>query len=369
MHVYVIGFLLTAVLIYFTNYYRKEAFNHRNSVAYGTYKAKYFIILFITIIPLALISGLRYDVGTDYMYTYYPNFYLILEGKFHYSEFGFTYLNKIIGFFTDDATWLFVITSFIFIYCLIKGILEYSPNVIVSVLVVFLSLIYFTSLNNVRQLIAVAILFLGFKYLIKNDFSHYIIYILLAFLFHVTALIGIVFYIGINLKFIRHKFLTYALIGIIITLLFGSLFPIIIYKTKYAYFLNSYLTNNERTFVNLLYSFTYLVIAYLFLYKSIKKNKMHYALLIFQYLFFIWQLLSFFIPASEVIMRMSQYEIVYQCILIPILIKTQGSLKKNIAPWLVLLFYIITYGIYFYHFIIVQGYHSILPYQSIFIIH
>lgn len=370
MYIYLLGFLLTGIFFYFAHkFYNLNNKNKTiyNSITLNSKYYKYYITFFIlSLLPLGLISGLRYDVGTDYMYTYYPAFYKILDGNFHYSEFGFTLLNKIIGILTNNAIWLFIVTSFIFMYCLLKGIIKYTPNAIISVIVIFLSLIYFTSLNNVRQLVAVAICFLGFKEILRRRFLYYLFYILIAMQFHLTSILMIPVYFLINFKFIQKKFLFWMIVGAIIVCVTSPLFLLIISKTKYEYFFNSYFTNYEKTYINLLYSFVYLVLSYMLLYKSITRNKLNYALLVMQYFFFLLQLLSFFIPASEVILRLSQYFIIYQTILIPILVYTQKETTKNLWGALILLFYISTYFLYFYNFIIVKGYHEILPYRSIF---
>lgn len=370
MLIYIVSFILTAILFYFAQKYYILYSDGKNYLT--TAKCRHYFWLFViffllSLLPIGLVSGLRYNVGTDYMYTYYPSFYLIMNNQFHYTEWGFTALNQIIAYFTADAQWLFIITSFIFVYALLKGIIKYSHNVLISILVVFLSLIYFTSLNNVRQLIAVAICFLGFKEIIKKRFLYYLFYIVLACQFHITALIMILPYFIINnCNFIKKNVILWMTIGVAIVIIISPITLFIIEHTKYAYFLNGVFTNHEKTYTNLLYSFIYLMISYLFLYKTLKTNKINYSLIIFQYAFFLMQILSFIIPASEVILRLSQYFIIFQTLLIPTLVYSQGKLSKSVWPWLVLLFYFCTYFPYFYYFIIVNGYHCVLPYQSIF---
>ena len=71
------------------------------------------IIYYIGIcIPFIIVSGIRYDVGTDYMFRYVPNYISISEGKNVTSlEPIFLLIIKICLIFSNDYALLFIVTS------------------------------------------------------------------------------------------------------------------------------------------------------------------------------------------------------------------------------------------------------------------
>lgn len=149
--------------------------------------------LFIAAIPPFFLSALRYGIGTDYFFTYVPAFNMVLKGSGEYRELGFTLLNKIITMFTSDYQWLFIVTSFLFIYFVYAGIYKLSENYPVSITLLFLSYAYFISLNNVRQSLASAIAFFALSCLKEGNRKNYIILIILAASIHQSAVIYMIF--------------------------------------------------------------------------------------------------------------------------------------------------------------------------------
>lgn len=115
MYIYLISALITGIFLYFSEFFIKE-------------KKKIPKIIICTFFlctcnySLFFVSGFRYGVGTDYFYTYFPRFYQIMGGSNGYTEFLFTGLNKFILLFTDEAQWLFIITSFIFVLFMMLSI-------------------------------------------------------------------------------------------------------------------------------------------------------------------------------------------------------------------------------------------------------
>lgn len=146
---------------------------------------------------LFLVSALRYNVGQDYEHwVEVYNWILNGEPAGNYVEIGYRYLNKLIQlvpFF--NAYVLFFITSAFIIFGF--GYLIYK-NVekkywFLAVFMFICSGIFFASLNLVRQYIAVVITTFGIIFLKKNKYIWFIISIILAALFHTSALVMIVF--------------------------------------------------------------------------------------------------------------------------------------------------------------------------------
>lgn len=170
----------------------------------------------LAILPFIIISGIRYNVGTDYLYRYVPNYNTFASGGTVNSlEPMFKVLIYFCLIFTKDSAMLFIVTSIIIITLVMLNIFKNSKNMILSILIFFCGSFFFESLNLVRQFISMAIIFVSYKLLINNkNKAWWIISILIATLFHSMS---IVFLIAIFLdkEIINTKFLIIAIICII----------------------------------------------------------------------------------------------------------------------------------------------------------
>lgn len=366
-------FLLTYIILskckFNYNYYKKykklliKNSNESYIYKYNCYKISYKILFVLAILPLSILGAIRYGIGTDYFHIYTPMFYMILNGDGGFTEWGFTYLNKFIQIFTDEAQWLFVVTSFIFVIISLKTILKYSNNILISLVVLFLSGIYFWSFNNIRQTIAASIFLASFPYLVKKDTIKFLIFTFIAFMFHYSSLIFIFVYIFVNFKFIRKHSNIIFLLLIVLIPLFSYLFMGIISKTKYEYFISNSEYNNGsvgRTLVVL--NIFYFLISFVILYKDKNKNKFEWVLLSIQFICMFIGILSIFIKISEMMIRLILSFSFYQVLLIPYLFKKARRKYRYlvIGCTLLLLF------IYFFKTIIIGGYYEVIPYKSIF---
>ena len=148
-----------------------------------------------------LVSALRYGLGTDYFYTYIPQFRIIANGGDSYYEFGFFWLNKIVGFFTSNGQWMIAVCSVITIGIMYRQIFRMSKNYALSILLLYLSFVYFVSLNNIRQSLAAVFLLIAIEALIDNKKIKFIILVLLASSIHRVSMIFIILIIADQLSF------------------------------------------------------------------------------------------------------------------------------------------------------------------------
>ncbi len=153
-----------------------------------------FVFVSLSAFPFFIISAIRYGIGTDYFYTYYPWFQRIAHGANNPSyEMGFYYLNVLLSKITENPQWLFVITSFITVFGVYFAAYKTSPNFILSISIFFLSYTYFISLNNVRQSLASALLSIAIVEYWKDNKNQYIVFVILAGLCHQVAFLFFVF--------------------------------------------------------------------------------------------------------------------------------------------------------------------------------
>ena len=160
-------------------------------------KAKY---CFVAILIFACI---RYDVGYDY-HTYVQ---LVLRDADQYVLENVEPLSKIfmdIGFYSHYQVY-FILSSIITLYPLYKIFTKYSINPAYSFLIYFLfPQFYLESQSIVRNAVAFSIVFYASMLLLEKSYAKSLLCVIVAFLFHKSALIGLMIYplywIGFNRK-------------------------------------------------------------------------------------------------------------------------------------------------------------------------
>ena len=155
------------------------------------------VFAFTVAAVLIAVAGLRYRVGTDYM-AYYrtrvTDWQTVWDYLIHFREPGIRLLSKISTMILDDGATLIFICSIIIIGIYSLMIYRYSPMYLVSVLI-FLFLGDWTgSFNGIRQYLAAAVLFGGHRFILKRRCVPYLLTVLLATMFHKSAIVMILPY-------------------------------------------------------------------------------------------------------------------------------------------------------------------------------
>ena len=162
----------------------------------------YHIYFFLSVLFVSLLAGLRdYSVGTDiksygnslffYAYQYRP--FTVYLDRFSHIEplylalvYGSSFLSKephILYFLTGVLVYSFMMAGFVKLRRYISITLSW---------VCYLFLLYGDSYNAMRQTIAIAIGFWGFHFIFEKKYIQLAISIVVAFLFHNTAIIFVV---------------------------------------------------------------------------------------------------------------------------------------------------------------------------------
>nr|WP_222564874.1 EpsG family protein [Lysobacter antarcticus] len=143
---------------------------------------------------VAIFFGLRYDVGTDYLgYAYiFNNIDLdIYRWRF---EPGFTLFASALQALSLEPWVGFLSFSIATIFLVWRGIGLWSDNPPLSIVVLFgLSFLFFFS-NGVRQGLAVVVCVMALPYIIDKDIRRFVGVVLIACMFHYTALVFLVAY-------------------------------------------------------------------------------------------------------------------------------------------------------------------------------
>lgn len=133
-----------------------------------------FVSKAVAILFPAIIAGIRYDVGTDYKGVYEPLFEEILSGetiqRARTFEIGYVLLNRLVIWLGGNFSVLMFLASLLTITPIYIGLSHYKKKICVPLaFFLFMLLFYQKSFNLVRQMMAVAFVFLGFIYLDFKD--------------------------------------------------------------------------------------------------------------------------------------------------------------------------------------------------------
>lgn len=186
------------------------------AMVFSKKKINKWVSIVLVTIPLVIVSGLRWRVGTDFG-TYYATFGEIPNYKFGlffsevYSNFipyerGFSILIWTIGIINKNPQFIMFITSLINIGIVIYTLKKYSDNFSLSIYLYITTMIYYSAFNGIRQWIASVFIFLAYKYLVTRNFKKYLIFIIIASTIHVSALIMIPMYFISNFKPFKKRY-------------------------------------------------------------------------------------------------------------------------------------------------------------------
>ncbi len=188
------------------------------------FKSKNAISVFVII--LILFSGFRYDAGIDYF-----NYENMVYGSYplDYIE-PLSRVSLLISRAYNEAFIFFLLTSLIYIVTTLIAAFRFKSY---SMLFVFLfttfTTSYLTSFGFVRQYVAMGIAFLGFSYLYENKKKMFLMFIALATMFHLSAIIFVVF-IFFNKIFKRKYNLLVFIIFIVLSFFSTKIFTLLVSK-------------------------------------------------------------------------------------------------------------------------------------------
>ena len=129
------------------------------------------------------------------------------------SEVGYTFLNVLISFFTENRYIFILIVTLIIYTCLFISLRKYTENYPLAV-ILFLGLWFFFTFTYLRQVLGATIVWLGIQYVIDRKFLKFLIVVLIGFSMHNSAIIFFPLYF-IPIK----KFSPRLIVGVMLALL------------------------------------------------------------------------------------------------------------------------------------------------------
>lgn len=341
----IIILMLLGVLIYFNG-------RSRN-------KDKLFIS--ISFIMFFILSAFRSkNIGNDT--SSYISLFERIANKNDFSQFtsgyetGYVYLNKLISTISPHSQFFLIFTSLILLIGFAFFIYKKSNNVFLSVFLFYTLGFYGSSLNILRQYIAILIILVAYEYMRKKKILVAIIFILLASQFHATALIGFLLLLIPYIRFNYKKIFILICITIFIQFSFGSLINLVFaISPKYHVYLNSAYFEGEIRLASIL---NFLIIIIIFIMGlilnfntepdkysyEIKQGKVRQKRIIsdnyaMQYLILFSACITFISLRFNLIERLSEYFFVFSIIYLPnILSEIQDKKLYMIVVYLVIVF-------------------------------
>ncbi|ADF37977.1 EpsG family protein [Priestia megaterium] len=340
-------FLSRAIILRSNNCQSNEFFVSRNNITLFLWS--------IVLLVLAVFKGVT--VGTDYPMYYNFFVYETYEGII---ETGIASIYDLAVKYNNFLIFSLCVYS-LFIFFIFKGIKVNSPNYLISILFFVLTYTYFTGYNQLRQMIAVSMLFCFVGYLISNkkiDKIKYIVVILLALLFHKSAAFAFLLFFISKKKFSSKIIIPLFLMTIVsyfIPTLKNEIGQLIIkvsgfYADKYAGKLDSFFEiNKEKGLLQLAPVVIQMIILTISLYFPQKKPRLNinYTLYNFSTNIVVINLCLYSLAGIEAIDRLQIYfacfNIYFYSFLTHLLLNSKEKFYGKVFLSLILLFWITYY--------------------------
>ncbi|WPL42904.1 EpsG family protein [Priestia megaterium] len=234
--------------------------------------------LVFLLLPLFFMAALRAPtVGTDTL-NYYQSYLIISQESFFSEsasrmEIGYVMLARLLSTLGLDFLGFQIVTTAFIFFSFGKFILKYSKNIAFSVYFFVASRMFFATMNISRQYIAVAILLLSVEFIKKRQFLKFFLIVLLASLFHTTAIVFLVIYPIVQLRLNFKKTIVFISLGIVSGILFDYIVQLFINITgRYQEYLAGGYFNfegNVAIYFNLLINFSFFIVGVLIRYWDI----------------------------------------------------------------------------------------------------
>lgn len=251
----------------------------------------------ISMLILAIVAGIRYNVGTDYgayYYTFdhlkdYSYRWIITDNRHFNQERGFLLISKFFAGIVGAKGTFGVFALFIVGVFLLTLFKQYKNMELTLIYALFLFEQFTGSFNILRQAVASVIVFWGLKYVFEGKFLKYIVVLIVASSIHMTAFLAVPIYFMWNHKRkddmrIAWKVGIYS-IAILVVISWRTLLQILneslggFFINKYSVYLIGNETQNRSFYLKLL-----LGVLFLCLEKFYRSYDKRYSLFINMYL-------------------------------------------------------------------------------------
>lgn len=268
-------------------------------------------------ILLAGVSACRIAVGNDY-WVYRDNFKLIMQERHVSSELGFNLIVRLIQniFGYDHYLPVFGFFSLLTVFFFVKALHDQAEEYALALFLLLANGYYFNSLNSVRYYLALAIALYAAKYVLRGDYSKFILWVLAGAVFHKTILLVIPVYL-VAAYLAKTGFRKWQLLITVPAagmLLFGqNLIRSILFRI-YPYYEASEFDQGRLSYINILKCICVLALSVICCRSALKEsfaNRFYFVLQLFGLIVFCC---GGFIPEAS---RIAYYMVMFQIFLLP----------------------------------------------------
>ena len=189
------------------------------------------IFLFIVTAILTVTAGCRYYVGTDYAnyIELYKDQYTVMTFR-NFLEFDepiVPLFGKISYLLFDNYFFMFFAVSVMTVGLMLYSTFKETEDYFYITLLYFFTGGWVGTFNAVRQFLAVAIVFIGRKYITERKFWKFLLVCAIAFLAHKSALFCILIYFVYSEKFTMKRLLIITVITIVVSRSYEYMFDLV----------------------------------------------------------------------------------------------------------------------------------------------
>lgn len=275
------------------------------------------LFVFSCFLLLYLMAAMRgVTVGGD-LKRYLPEFHWLANSslkdmwEYGHHEPGYMLYVMSLGLISDSDRCFLIGTSLAALIGPFFMFYKHSKQPAISLLLYYSMGAYTNTFNNVRQSIAISIIFCSLTFLLNRDLKKYVVGILIASTFHYSAAIMLVVYPLCKKALNVEKIVLYAGVGLSIVLLMGySLMQFVVMEFLTKYDPESFSEEGDGAGYGLfiLYALIFITISLFYLFKkkelSEKQQQILSLFIIFQMFAMIIQLSA---PIFHSMVRMTQY--------------------------------------------------------------
>jgi hypothetical protein len=279
---------------------------------------------------MAGVSACRIAVGNDY-WVYRNNFELIAQSRHVSSEIGFNLLVWWMQDWFGYSNYLpvFALFSLLTVFFFLKALRGQADWFAASIFLLMTNGYYFSSLNNIRYYLALAMAMWSMEYVLRREYGKFLFIIVLASTFHKTVLLVIpVYYLASRLADIQLKKRHIVLISIFsLSLVLGQRWYEKIMFWIYPYYQNSAFDVSRISWINVAKCAGTLFLAFMVYGKAIpgadRKQRFYYFLTLGGLILYCF---ASYIPE---ISRIGYYLITSQIFWIPQLLRNMKNTEKR----------------------------------------
>ena len=359
---YVLIIFLGSIFAFLSQINFRSNNNYKSRVS--IYLKKYFI--FLSFLCLTIPVAIRHYTGADY--DSYINMYNNISyfgplSMFPKYEIGYVLLNYICFKVFNDYHSVFIIVAIVTNIFVYKAILYEKKNINLAISIFTYGFtLYFLEFVMIRNILAISIVFYGYKFLIENKKKIFFIIILFASMFHYSILFYCIVAILVSDKFKRIRIQIVVCLGLIIIILPKIIDNILMFISIIIPRLEFYsidISNNDFKISLYMFAYTLPLLLFLLYYSKFIKNNYRNS---FYFFLYISSVILLFISSFNPIITRFTYS------LWPSLIILSGSFvkqfSKNNALKILMVSLIIIYGtVLIIKFITIKSY-LLIPYKS-----